>query len=104
MICQVKLLNCTFDKLCSTILRDSFDPSEVVDILLDGHVLKDKVVLRAVANKFLDVLEVFANVICTNVNGAHGRLNLGGQTLESRGLSSTIDAKQSKAFTCLEAK
>ena len=62
MICQVKLLNCTFDKLCSTIRRDSFDPSEVIDILLDRHVLKDKVVLRAVANKLLDLVEVFANV------------------------------------------
>ena len=93
MICQVKLLNGTLNKLCSTVSRDALDPSEILDILFDRHILKYEVVLWAVANKLLDVLEIFADVICADVDGSHGWLNFGGQALEGCGLTGTIDTK-----------
>ena len=93
VICQVELLNGTFNKLCSTFGRNSLDPSKVLDILFDRHVLKYEVMLWAVANKLLDVFEIFADVVCTDVDGAHGRLDLGGQALEGRGFTGTIDSK-----------
>ena len=51
---------------------DSLDASEVLYVLFDGEALEDGVLLRTVAEKFSDFLEIFLHVEALDADGSVG--------------------------------
>ena len=104
MVVQVKLLDGSLDEFRPPVSRDTLDASEVLNVFLNGHVLENGIGLRAVTDKFLDLVEILADVKRANMDRSFSRLNLTGQTLESGRLSSAVHTEKSEALSCLEAK
>ena len=62
MVLEIELLDCAITKLTTPIRRDTLDSGKVFDVFLDGHVFENWVRLWAIADKLLDLVEIFGNV------------------------------------------
>ena len=63
---------------------NTFDPRKIFYVLLYAQRIKDRVCLRAVAYKLLNLVKVFADAESSDVNRATRRINLTCQGLEGR--------------------
>lgn len=73
-------------------------------MLLCSHLIKDQVLLWAVANKLLGFFEVFFNVKAGDLDFALRGVYHTCQTLKSCALTSAIDSQQSETFTLLQTE
>lgn len=104
MLIESKVLDRFLDDLKTQILGDALDLSVVLEMLEAGHLIKDKILLRAVANELSGLLKLLSDIEASDLEGAPGGLNLSGQALEGCALTSTIDTQQSKALSSLQAE
>ena len=75
MLFQAKFVNRSFSQLVPNAIGDTFDLCVVSQVLLDRHLFKDKIRLRAVSDELPCFLEVSLHVVAIDANHTLGRFD-----------------------------
>lgn len=101
---QVHLLDYAVDQSASNRPLYALDTRKKVQVLDHSQLLKDSVVLRAVADALACKAEPSLHVPAANADAPTSRHRIIRQTLEHCRLSSTVNAEERETFSLLEAE
>lgn len=62
MVLKIELFDGAIAELTTPFNWDTFDSGKIFDVLFNAHVLENRVGLWTVADQFLDLVEVFADI------------------------------------------
>lgn len=104
MVFQVEVTDSLLDDGLDFMGADALDKCVELECLFNGHHGEDGVILGAVPDQLPCILELLLDVVALNRDLTRRWCYFTSQTLESCGLSSTINSKKREAFTEVEAE